>query len=254
LSWVVDIGNSSLKWAVCEGSNTGESSSVLWNRDGLAETLDEVWGNLPSPGGLTCSCVAGQSIEEELSVWCKAVWGIEPEFIKSTQSGFGVVNAYADTHRLGSDRWAALVAAKHEMNSACCIVDCGTATTIDVLQHDGKHLGGLIVPGVSLMRSSLLQGTSIDIGDSEEGNSTLFARNTRDAIQGGSLYAMIATIDRVFHDVEAELGVEVKRLLTGGDANTLLPLLHGDIIHMPDLVLMGVAIIAQAPVDDEGSK
>lgn len=252
MSWVVDIGNTSLKWASADGAETEESFSVLRSNEGLAETLDEAWGDLPSPGDITCSCVAGLSVEHEMSSWCNAVWGIEPAYIRAPESGFGVINAYADVQCLGSDRWAALVAARHEIKTACCIVDCGTATTIDVLQGDGNHLGGLILPGVTLMRNALIEGTAVVIDDSEQGNSTLFARNTRDAIQGGSLYAMIATIDRVFQDVETELGGNVKRVLSGGDAGSLLPLLQGDIIYMPDLVLKGVAVIASGSIENTG--
>jgi len=133
-------------------------------------------------------------------------------------------------------------------------VDCGTAATIDVLQQNGQHLGGLILPGIALMRSALLDGTTVVIDNSEESNSMLFARNTHDAIQGGGLYAMIATIDRVFQDVEAELGVEVKRVLTGGDASTLLPLLQGDIKYLPDLVLQGLFVIASESNKNKGAQ
>jgi len=243
MSWVVDLGNTSLKWVMSHEGSINQSSAVLWQQDDVTQTLDEVWGDLPSPTKIICSSVASNQVNDELSQWCKEVWDITPQFIESLEKGYGVTNAYLDANCLGSDRWAVLVGAKHIIGKPCCIVDCGTATTIDVIQQDGQHLGGLILPGMALMRSSLLQRTSITIDDSEEANSTLFARNTRDAIQGGGLYAMIATIDRVFQDVDAELGVDVSRVLTGGDAETLLPLLQGDIMYKPDLVLQGLAII-----------
>ena len=243
MSWVVDLGNTSLKCASSHEGVIDQSSAVVWQQEDITQTLDEVWGDLPAPAKIICSSVVSKKVNNEFSQWCNEVWGIEPQFIESPEKGCGVTNAYMDASFLGSDRWAGLVGAKHIIDKPCCIIDCGTATTIDVMQEDGQHLGGLILPGIALMRSSLLQGTSISIDGSEEGNSTLFARNTKDAIQGGGLYAMIATIDRVFQDVDVELGVEVSRVLTGGDAETLLPLLQGDIIYKPDLVLQGLAII-----------
>jgi len=254
MTWVVDIGNTSLKWAACHDGKLAESGSVMWRQAGLAETLDDVWGSASSPGSIICSCVAGQSDQDEISNWCRDVWQIEPRFIQASANACGVVNAYTEVDHLGSDRWATLIAAKNRYEQACCIVDCGTAATIDVLQADGMHLGGLILPGITLMRSSLLANTNINIDDSEGSNSTLFARNTRDAIHGGGLYAMIATVDRIFQDVENELAVPVTRILTGGDANTLLPLLKGSIIHEPDLVLQGLAIIAQESNNNEDAE
>ena len=93
---------------------------------------------------------------------------------------------------------------------------------------------------MGLMQSCLLDGTSIKPGESEGQNTTLFARNTADAIKGGALYAMVASIDRVFSDVNAELDDAVSCVLCGGDAPMIKPLLTGSVKYRPDLVLEGL--------------
>ena len=70
-----------------------------------------------------------------------------------------VRNGYEDIAQLGVDRWAAIVGAYTHFGSAVCIVDAGTAVTVDLVRDGGRHLGGLIVPGLQLMRSSLEQDT-----------------------------------------------------------------------------------------------
>lgn len=246
MTWLVDIGNSSIKWAEYTAGKLAESQTFLRTQLGIAEDLDSIWGNLQSPQQLICCSVAGEAFEQELMQWCQQVWELQPVFIRALEQGFGVTNAYTNTERLGADRWVAMVAAHQLVPGASCVIDCGTATTIDVLQADGQHLGGLIIPGLRLMAEALTTRTQIVIDESEGDNTTLFARNTADAIHGGALYALVATLDRVYNDVEQALEMPVKRIITGGDATEILPLLSGEHQFMPDLVLQGLMIIAES--------
>ena len=59
------------------------------------------------------------------------------------------------------------------------------------------------------------------------------------------LYATIATIDRVFADICNELGAPCLGLLTGGDAENVLPLLRADFHHEPDLIFKGMALLVK---------
>jgi type III pantothenate kinase len=244
--WVVDIGNSSIKWAEYEAGAIKESQSYLRSGPTVAEELDCIWADLEKPDEMICTCVAGEEFEQAFVQWCQKTWSLQPLFVHATEQACGVSNAYTRADRLGADRWAALVAAHRLLPGPSCIIDCGTATTIDVMQADGQHLGGLILPGMRLMRESLSGRTHMLVEESEGGNTTLFARNTADAINGGALYAVVATLDRVYSDVDQTLGEKVNRVITGGDAEDLLPLLQAEAVFLPDLVLQGLAIIYQS--------
>ena len=159
------------------------------------------------------------------------------------RSSYGVSNAYTSPERLGADRWATLVAAHHLYPGPSCVVDCGTAVTIDAVAGTGEHLGGLILPGLTMMRQALVENTQ-GIGRVATGDVSLLARNTDDGVTAGTLYALVAALDRIVADVAAELDGEVALLLTGGDAGMLLPLLQDSWQHEPDLVLQGLAVIA----------
>ncbi len=128
-----------------------------------------------------------------------------------------------------------------------CVIDCGTAITVDAVDADGQHQGGLIVPGLEMMRGALLKHTHGVIYDMEADSSVeadLLGRNTRGCVEGGTLYAVIAFIDRVVSDLRKELGGEMQCSITGGDAPRVLPLLRGEYRHEPHLVLQGLARLA----------
>ena len=65
-------------------------------------------------------------------------------------SACGLRNGYRDPAQLGVDRWLAMCAAWQQFPGSLCVVDAGTAVTIDVVAADGAHSGGLILPGVCL--------------------------------------------------------------------------------------------------------
>ena len=160
-----------------------------------------------------------------------------------------MINAYVEPQRLGSDRWAALIGAHAAVSGPLCVVDCGSAVTLDALDVKGQHLGGLIIPGLDMMRGALINNTS---GIHEqalargEGEVSVLARDTQGAVTGGVLYTLIAVIDRVTADLAADLQSPLTRVITGGDAERLLPLLAGPYRHEPELVLQGLAIVAES--------
>jgi type III pantothenate kinase len=88
------------------------------------------------------------------------------------------------------------------------VVSAGTALTIDGVDADGRHPGGLIVPGSDLMISSLLQSTSDSAQRVQQGGTTdgVFADNTLGAIRQGAEHALGALVERAFEAMRRELG------------------------------------------------
>ncbi|NIR59288.1 MAG: type III pantothenate kinase [Gammaproteobacteria bacterium] len=242
---LLDVGNSRLKWAFIDGAALTHRGEALHAGSLFAPLVEEAWSDFPSPDTVLVSNVAGEDFASQLADYTRTTWGVTPELITPAAQAFGVTNAYTEPAQLGADRWAALVAAHHEPGGPACIVDCGSAVTIDALNADGGHLGGLILPGLSMMRQCLAErarGVAVRAGG--EGNVSLLARDTQDAVIGGTLYALVAALDRITADVVAELGGGAHRILTGGDAAQLLPLLQGRWQHEPDLVLKGLAVMS----------
>jgi len=245
MKWVVDVGNSAIRWMPVDRSDP--AGKVYWQHDTIITALDQAWGAVTTiPTDVICSCVAGDDFRQAMTQWCQQNWQIEPLYIRSPANGCGVENAYHIADHLGADRWAAIVAAHELYQQPVCIVDCGTAITIDVIEANGSHQGGLIFPGLNVMKTALLDHTDIELEESESGNSRLFARNTADALGGGGLYTVIAALDRIVADVAVEMKRNLINVITGGDAESLIPLLSGDYDHHPDLVLDGLVKISES--------
>jgi type III pantothenate kinase len=170
-------------------------------------------------------------------------WDVAPEFLRSQKLAWGVVNSYADPETLGVDRWLTLVAVQARQLSPACILDCGTAITLDLIDGEGAHRGGLILPGLRLMRKAILDSTSIQ-AEEVVPPSGLLAHDTAGAIALGGIQAVVSLVKRVLDESEIELRARPRLLLTGGDSGYLKA--HFDELWEleSDLVLSGLAVIA----------
>lgn len=235
-----DAGNSRCKWVWIDNGRWLRQG-VLDNTDDTAwQQLKTVLAALEAPQKILLSNVAGAATEQRLRELC-AVWPCPLQLIVAQAGQCGVRNSYEQAAQLGSDRWAALIAAWHRVHGACLVVNCGTATTVDALSATGEFLGGLILPGMELMQRSLLNNTSqLKL---EQGELRDFPRNTADAIASGVMRASIGAIQHQYAMLAAQGGV--KCIVSGGAANLILPHLDLAPEQVDNLVLQGMQIIAQ---------
>lgn len=234
---LIDAGNSRVKWAMVEGG-LWLQQNVLENTH--ASALSVVFSKLPPPDRILVSNVAGEKIAQLLLAAC-AVWQCPVEFITAQVEQCGVRNLYEHPAQLGSDRWAALIAAWQQERAPCLVVNCGTATTVDALSVGGEFLGGLILPGVGMMQSSLAAGAAQLV--QTEGAWREFPRNTADAVFSGSIRATVGAI-RLQFEALAVRG-DVRCLLSGGAADKVQSHLNLPSVRVDNLVLRGLQIIAQ---------
>ena len=242
-----DIGNTRLKWGLATNGEVTRSGYVTHEkiRD-LGFT--PLTAKLPQRvSQILVSNVAGAGFGSRfaavMSIHCNA----DVHFVHSEKQAFGVTNAYARPRNLGVDRWVAMVGARAEFSGAVCVVDAGTAVTIDLLDRSGMHKGGQIIPGVELMRKALdTSASDINVAKSRasvpvEGIG-LFGRNTRQAIDCGAFAAVCGAINGAARAARGA-GFRPRIVLTGGDASRILKLLDGHVTYRPDLVLQGLAFM-----------
>jgi len=246
---LLDIGNTRIKWGGLIGGEFQAGSALPRGGGDVAKMIDAVQAKQYRPARVIVSNVAQDQYRDLLASEVDRRWGCQVEFVATLASAFGVVNGYEEPQLLGVDRWLALIAARQVADGALCVVDCGTALTVDLLTREGEHLGGMIVPGVGLMQEALVNNTE-GLNEASEWSTKegalLMARNTADAISGGAHYSLMALIDRVASDAREPLGEDLSVVLTGGDAKTLKTHLRCDTLFEPDLVLKGLAIVAEA--------
>jgi type III pantothenate kinase len=233
----VDTGNTRIKWGLHDGNSWQVKG---WVATADAADLGDAWKDLATPERIVVSNVAGPQVAIQIEEACKGPARIQ--WVVAVEGQCGVRNGYEPPSQLGSDRWAALIAARAIAPDGCVVVNAGTAMTVDALTADGVFLGGLIVPGLATMLRALAESTAA-IGEGG-GHYRDIPRNTPDAVYSGALSAMVGA---VWH-MNALLAGEIKRaptcLLSGGDAQLLLPLLSGKTRMVDNLVLDGLIRIA----------
>jgi type III pantothenate kinase len=246
MNLLVDIGNARIKWGLQDGDSWADGEAQLHKGRAFKDIARPIWKDLVQPERVIVSNVAGREYEKSVQTWIKRRWKVVPEFLRSQASLCGVTNAYHEPERLGADRWANLIAAHAYYPGPAVIIDCGTAITIDALDASGKHLGGLIVPGMDLMSAALVgNAAGIELNDPGSESVSLLGSSTESAVAGGVLYTAVALVDRVCQDLRAELGQATSMLLTGGDAGRLLPLLDTRPRHDANLVLKGLSVFGK---------
>ncbi|AFJ01791.1 Pantothenate kinase type III, CoaX-like protein [Methylophaga frappieri] len=244
---LVDIGNSRIKWATLDGKKMSATQDFE-RKSGIKAQLTKHWKSLEHIESIWVANVAGEKMASQLSEWANKKWQRQPVFITTEARRFGVKNAYDNPEQLGVDRWLSLVAMRQRNKQTTCIIDCGTAITVDLLSTDGQHQGGLILPGLTLIRQTLIQGTDAITEKTEDVAFSLLATNTFSAIQAGSLYSISATLHSLIEDLQQNFKQNLRIVLTGGDAATLQKYLPAKVELNPDLVLKGLRRYAQQEV------
>ena len=237
--FLVDAGNSRIKWARWAGDTLGDKGYCNSAIAELNQAMDERWNRLGAPEKVIVSSVLGEETKHRICCWCIGNWACEPEFPQSLAQGFGVRSGYDTPSQLGVDRWLAMIGAWEQVRGPACVVDCGTAVTIDALGLEGRHLGGLILPGLGLMRRALFDHTHALDGGGPVSRCAL-ARNTEDGIMAGSLTAVVATIERVVDELKEDRGKVVPCVVTGGEAPRIVPHLSVATRYDADLVFRGM--------------
>ncbi len=253
----LDLGNSRIKWRVLRSgkaiADQGAASDLSGLKDDLASTSAIHHVRI-------CSVRKGEALQQ-LVEWIKSRFGVTPLIAKVTTSCGKVTNRYQDPARLGIDRWLAMLAAFERAQGPCIIIDGGTALTVDILDSEGLHLGGFILPGLSLMARSLEENTAIKLSTQGQVPSIDLGHSTDQAVRNGILAAVIALIEKLQLDQLQSTGGTVKIVLTGGDAGTLSAILEHAGLHtekfagagarleiVKDLVLDGLALAC--PIDN----
>ena len=243
--FLLDIGNSRMKWAITEGDGLSAFGNWIYRQTGLSGELDRMWQTIPAQDQVWISNVGGDAVGREIEQWISGNWNCSPACAKVSATACGVVNSYPEPERLGIDRWLALIATWHKFQSAACIIDCGTAVTVDAIDSHGEHAGGLIMPGISLMQQSVFKATAIKSTRQAEKTAATLANNTEEAVIAGCRLAVAGLAERVSRDMQERYGNGIYTVLTGGDAEKIGNLLSIKHRHEPHLVLEGLAVYAR---------
>ena len=237
----IDAGNSRVKWGWHDGKSwSGIANVSLIEFAASSDHVNPFSATHDNPSRIVISNVAGDGAQQLLVNWT-SIFDTEPEWVHGERERCGVRSLYDRPEVLGPDRWAALIAARAlEPERACLVVNCGTCTTVDMLNAGGEFTGGLILPGIDLMRFVLHEHTGrLPL---QEGCFVKTPRNTVDAIETGCRHAQAGAVERM-HRV---LGGDSACLISGGGGPALMEKLALPCRYVENLVLEGLACIGRS--------
>ena len=155
---LIDAGNSRIKWLY--GSSVPGIVEAASYREDWRTKLWRAWHLLPEPKRIAMSSVKNDDIVDDVATIADDLWHKPVHvFTAQKETNHTLTVAYEDATLLGSDRYLAMLGARGLTHEPLCVVGCGTAITLDVVDRDGQHLGGLILPGIRLAENALLQHT-----------------------------------------------------------------------------------------------
>lgn len=246
---LIDQGNTRLKWVPALDDQLVTDGAGQGDFDAFREASGSAG---QSPQLVLLAGVADPEQKQGLADYCRDRWGIEVCLLVSRRKQGGVRNAYREPATLGVDRWLAIVGAANHHGMPVVIWDLGTASTLDAVDEQGRHLGGLIYPGPATMLRALQSDTRLSVPDAPPGATPREAgtsgpgvapgTSTSDCIGRGILAAQLGALNQFMRSVSSSGGTPPRLVVTGGAAEPILPLLDFPVIHDPWLVFRGMLI------------
>ena len=149
-----------------------------------------------------------------------------------------------DPGTVAADLVAAAVAAKEEYALPCVIIDMGTATTLTVVDGEGRYIGGAILPGVGISMNALAESTSLLPRIEVLAPQRVIASNTVESMKSGIVYGTAGAVDGILDRIAEELGQQPASIVTtGGMADRICRYCRHDIRFDDKLLLKGLGII-----------
>ncbi len=232
---LIDIGNSRTKYLFNKEGKLSELESIN-NEDANENWLTDVTKSVEK--------IVVASVSEEYLLTHIEEYAQQQKIsflkVESEHSRFGVTSSYQQPTTLGVDRWLTLLAADlYCKNKNVLIIDAGTATTADLLDHNGNHLGGWILPGIDILFNSLLVNTSQISATQKHLPNLSFGKNTSEGVNGACWAATLGFIEQAI--VQSQMHVSLdKILITGGNAEKISSILTAEHQVVHQLVFIGL--------------
>jgi type III pantothenate kinase len=236
----MDFGNSRIKWRLREGQNVIVRNAVAREK-GLAEIKSAIQNYIEKIEAVWVASVLDENAKAWINFWVRKNIGLTPVYAASGLEVAGVINGYDDPARLGVDRWLAMIAAFNVCHTACIVISAGTALTVDLVDQDGRHLGGYIVPGWKTSVLALNHNTQLINLMELKASKLEPGTYTQSAVVHGLGACYVGLIQNAITQLAAQTGANDHAILaTGGEASRLLEFFPDIQLH-EELILDGLA-------------
>lgn len=238
---LIDIGNTRTKYTLVKNKNSRFNNIVAVENEAFdTDYIIKLCSVDNKVSQIVVACVANQAIIDVVIDCCTEL-DISFTQVKSEIATNLVTSGYDKPEQLGVDRWLGIIAGQKLFpQKNVLIIDAGTATTIDLLDSMGKHLGGWIFAGISLLFTSLLGNTEDVCADIKDEASLSFGFNTSDNVNNACWAATIGLITQAI--VQAKIAIDEldKIIITGGNGKILHSITDIETVFVEDLLFYGL--------------
>jgi len=249
---VVDVGNTQTHFGVfADGrGELAEHWRFATVRDSTGDELGAALSNLLALRGLSLeridASIVSSTVPQLSEQWMlmSERYLSNPMLVVGPSIRVGMPIRMDNPHEVGADRLVNAVAAYDRVGDTCVVVDFGTAITYDIVSADGEYLGGIITPGAEISIDALYERAAklpkVELVEPK----ALIGKSTVEAIRSGIAYGFAGQVEGIVRRLRAELGADVKVILTGGLARVVLPFIRETIDEVDDLLtLIGLRLI-----------
>lgn len=254
----IDVGNTQTVVGIYRKSNRVKPLHMWRIATNKRDTADDVRAKLlplMTADGIDVGdidAVALSSVVPLLTrAWMQAVGGLcDVEVQVCTADAARAAGLFAADYpiprEIGADRVADAVAARALYGAPVVVVDFGTATNIEVIDGEGRFIGGIIAPGVETSANALFSHATRLAAIDMVAPPQAIGASTDEAVQSGIVLGEADRVDGLVRRIFAQLGAECPVVATGGLA--ALVAAHSSTITdvLPELTLEGLRMIAEA--------
>lgn len=249
---VVDIGNTQMVFGIFKGeellchwrlsSNHHLTADELaWQLHGMFEQFNQ---DATAIDGIMVASVVPH-LDATLSAACERICGKLAAFVGTQDVKTGMAIDYKNPREVGADRIVNAVAAKATFGAPVIVLDCGTATTFDLVSAKGSYAGGLIIPGMEVSIEALSQRAAKLPEVSVCRTDTLIGRDTVSSMQAGAYWASVDGLKGIIARLKAmDEYASAPVVATGGLSSQLLEDIPEINEHRAHLTLDGLRLLA----------
>ena len=238
----IDFGHTNYKIAFCENGNISAIYKNDYNEVSVSDDILNIIKKNDFEKILCCS-VLKKSILDMIIKDFPAELKSNIKFFKPEDCQSYIDLSYKkNITRLGVDRAISLVAASQMTNEDLIVIDAGTATTIDYLDSNKVHIGGIILPSKEIIDNIFYKMLDFNFYE-EDFSNDIFSKNTRSCIENGSYISAYGSINNILFEMMKLRSSKPTIYVTGGNAQHIIDNCNYSTIHVESLLFNGLMVL-----------
>ena len=204
----IDIGNTSITYAIWENNNFNSINRVSSNKHDL---------NINDNSNINYIAISSvvPNLTDYYQKYFNQNYNINP-FIVNYQNCN--INLDVDSpNEVGADRICNVIGAREKYGTPSIVIDFGSATTYDIIDENGAFIGGAIAPGIDVSANYLIKKAALLNKTAFQFPNNVIGKNTETNLQSGIMYGGLDSVEGMIQRIKKELDYKkINIVLTGG--------------------------------------